>query len=150
MKVAQINVKLSCFLQKCQIQVIKCQKRPKTLRKPPLKIKFFKIHPTSDPHAFFNFLRVTKKMSFSKFLYIKGQLLRKARRGAHIYVKVSLSFQKVLFFDDLGLKFLKKKFTTLFFIQLAIQKILWSSRMSFIYQVYLKFLKSACRRFFFT
>ena len=72
-------------------------------------------------------------MSFSKFLYIKGQLLRKAPRGAHVYVRDSLSFQKVVFFDDLGLKFLGEKITTLFFIQLAIQKILWSIRMSFIY-----------------
>ena len=30
MKVAYFNFKPSCFLQKCQIQVIKCQKSPKT------------------------------------------------------------------------------------------------------------------------
>ena len=61
------------------------------------------------PPRVLQFSTHNKKKSFSKFLYIKGQLLRKARRGAHIYVRDSLSFQKVVFFDDLGLKFLKKK-----------------------------------------
>ena len=65
------------------------------------------------PSAFYRFWRGTKKMSFFKFSYIKDQFLRKVPRSAHIYVRDSLSFQKIVFFDDLGLKFLRKKITSL-------------------------------------